>query len=370
MKIVYLSNARIPSASANSVQIMKMCAAFASLGHEVHLIAIGGEGAEEDPFGYYGVEPSFRIHRVRWFGRLPGKYFLYAWMAARRAMRLSPDLVYGRYLFGIDLARRMGAVVAYESHSDEFSRGPIHRTMAARLATDPRCRAIVTISDALRLAWEEAFPAAEGKTVTARDGADLPAGAPVRKPESGTPFTAGYVGHLYPGKGVEILAGLAERCPDIHFLVVGGTGRELDFWREQLADLPNAELTGHVPHHRTNHYFERMDVLLAPYARSVTGREGGVGIGRWMSPLKIFEYMAAGRPILAPALPVLGEVLRDGENALLCEPEDLTSWERALRRLQNDPALCEQLAAQARSELVERYTWENRARTLMRILDR
>src|SRR4029079_715197 len=81
------------------------------------------------------------------------------------------------------------------------------------------------------------------------------------------------------------------------------------------------------------------------------------------SPLKLFEYMASGRPIVASALPSLREVLRDGENALLVEPGNPPAFVAAISRLKDDPALAAQLAAQARRD-VEDFTWVRRAERL------
>ncbi len=108
------------------------------------------------------------------------------------------------------------------------------------------------------------------------------------------------------------------------------------------------------------------DVVLMPYGREVRGASGGADLANWMSPLKMFEYMAAGKAILAADLPVLREVLRHEENALLAPPGDVEAWKRGLRRLLADRGLRERLGDLARSEAAALHTWEARAR---RILD-
>jgi glycosyltransferase involved in cell wall biosynthesis len=89
---------------------------------------------------------------------------------------------------------------------------------------------------------------------------------------------------------------------------------------------------------------------------------------RHTSPLKAFEAMAAGRPIVASDLPSSREVLRHGENALLVPPGDAAALAAALRRLADDPALAARLARGAFEE-APRYSWDARARSLRGLLE-
>jgi glycosyltransferase involved in cell wall biosynthesis len=132
--------------------------------------------------------------------------------------------------------------------------------------------------------------------------------------------------------------------------------------------LTNLKYHGFVEHTQVPAYMAAMDVLLAP-PLPVTRSAGGRDIGRWMSPLKIFEYMAAGRPIVASDIPAVREILRDGVTALLVVPHDVEAWVSAMQRLE-DATLAGRLAGQARADLVERYTWSARARSVVEHLQR
>lgn len=90
---------------------------------------------------------------------------------------------------------------------------------------------------------------------------------------------------------------------------------------------------------------------------------------RWTSPLKAFEYMSAGLPVVASDLENLREVFIDGETALLCPPDAPDAWEAALRRLAGDAALRHRLGAQAAELFAEQYTWSERARVISRDLE-
>src|SRR5690606_25873362 len=108
-----------------------------------------------------------------------------------------------------------------------------------------------------------------------------------------------------------------------------------------------------------------MDVGLLPARRRVI-ISSGADIGEWMSPLKLFEYMACRLAIVASELTVVREVLEDEENALLVPPDDVGRWVDAISRLERDPGLRTRLAARACEDFHERHTWTERS---ARVLD-
>src|SRR5690606_23331556 len=110
----------------------------------------------------------------------------------------------------------------------------------------------------------------------------------------------------------------------------------------------------------------KFDVLIAPYQRSVIAADGRTDTARWMSPLKLSEYMAARRPILTSDLPVIREILGNGETALLRAPEDVESWAQALDALRSDNALGSALAERAYRAFRTHHTWTARADTILR----
>ena len=92
-----------------------------------------------------------------------------------------------------------------------------------------------------------------------------------------------------------------------------------------------------------------------PYSSGVTIRDG-TEAGEFTSPLKLFEYMAAGKPIVATGVPSVLEILRPGENSVVAPPDDAEEFLRGLRLVLGDPGLCARLADRARSDATD-YTW-------------
>lgn len=370
MRIVYIASSALPSRTANSIHVMKMCQAFAGNGHEVVLLVPDRRELYEDEatnlFEYYGVAPLFEVHKLPW-PRMKGRSHIYGFLAARTASRLAADVIYCRQLAGAFFAARRGARVMFESHAP-VAGSRASEWMFRRLLGNDKLDRLVVITQALAQYYRQAYPHHDDRIVVAPDGADpQPEGVrPVDLRSREGRLQVGYVGHLYAGKGMEIIAELAPRCPRADFHVVGGTPEDLSRWKQRCSGMENLRFHGYVPHERVGAYLAAFDVVLLPnqQAVSVFGG-GGSDIGRWTSPLKAFEYMAAGKPIVASDLPVLREVLEPGHNALLCPSNDIDAWQAALDRLEQDSQFRHQLGGAARRDLETRYSWRRRASLIL-----
>ena len=381
MRILYLSLSYIPSRRASSVQVMRMCAALAKAGHEVTLLAKASNDAREEAavidrggdHAFYGVPPRFELRKLPRPKRRGGGVLFSAAMAGQLwKERRRAELVYSRDLLGAWMASQARLPVVFEAHS--IPAAPALRRLWRSLMTSPRLRRLVVISEALRRDLEaEGMLPARGSVVVAHDAADAPEAAPVRpvRVGQGTPrersdvARIGYVGSLYPGRGIELILALAARMPALRFEIIGGSEADLARWRPELPG--NARLHGFVsPGELTARYAE-LDVLLMPYARSgVGGPLAKVDTSRWCSPMKMFEYMASGAPIVSSDLPVLQEVLRHDDNALIAPVDDPGAWQRAIERLVAEPATRARLAEQALRDLRAHYTWDARAAAVLR----
>src|SRR5690606_120420 len=145
---------------------------------------------------------------------------------------------------------------------------------------------------------------------------------------------------------MELISRIVGLCPDARFTIVGGNCSEIESWKAETAGQANIHFAGHVPHGEVARYIAAFDVVLLPNQNTVSSSRGTGSIGAWTSPLKMFEYMAAGKPIVASDLPVLREVLHDGESALLCSPDDPKRWAATIATLHRDPELRQRLGAQ------------------------
>jgi glycosyltransferase involved in cell wall biosynthesis len=162
---------------------------------------------------------------------------------------------------------------------------------------------------------------------------------------------------------MELFVDLAKKKPAIHFIWAGGQPQDVEIWRAKTKDIPNVTFAGFVPNAQLPIYQAAADFLLMPYARKI-GTSGANGNSAQISsPMKMFEYMASGRAILASDLPVFHEVLNEN-NAVFCPPEKLVSWEGALQALADNPERRAVLAQQARAD-AQAYSWTERAKRIL-----
>jgi glycosyltransferase involved in cell wall biosynthesis len=384
VRILYHHRTR--AGDAQGIHIAALCEALRALGHEVELVALVREARPAAPkatevAGTPAREGAslFGLPVPAWFYELlalaynvPGFFMLAAAVLRRR-----PDLIYERYalftLCGCWVARLFGVPFVLEVNaplSQELGRhgGLAFARLARRLET--RLLSSTTRTVVVSQAMADVFAAQgvpAGRMVVMHNGVDAahfnPAidGSAVRARHGlGDACVVGFVGWMRPWHGVELLidavAGLLPSCPDLRLLLVGG-GPALAGLREQVDRLGIGQavvFTGPLPAHEVPAHIAAMDVAVQP---DVTG---------YASPIKLFEYLAVGRAVVAPARPNILEVVRDGDTALTFPPGDGPALAAALERLYRDPALRARLGAAGAALIDQRgFRWARNAQRVV-----
>lgn len=368
MKLVYLSESQVPSRQANSVHVMRMCEAFSEICETVVLFAkISDPLRGQDLSDYYGVKKTFQVkHGLWWNG--PGANMFFALWSCIKALQQRPEVTYGRNIIASCLLAWLGRSVILELHSPPYAWPVFERWLFRTVSHRDSLAGIVVISNRLRDLLLENCPSLIGKRIiVAHDGArPEPLAESYHKVED-RDFRLGYVGQLSVGRGLGIICALAEANQWAEFHIIGGSPSEVKAMSERHEWLENVKFRGHVEHGRVSTLLQEFDVLLAPYEHTVSIYGSGDSSG-WMSPMKIFEYMAAKRPILCSDLPVLHEILENEHSCLFCDPEDVRSWSRQVRRLSENPDIGRRLAQNAYEKLVSEYTWSARTKKIFKTL--
>ena len=367
MKIAVITNSRIPSLTANSIQAMKMCDALTQLGHELR-VYVPAE-AQPVPWGglsrHYGLTHPFQIEWLPSYRLL--KRFDFVWYAQSAAQKFKADLIYTWLPQSAVLGLWRHYRIILEMHADVA--GHFGAWWLGQFwKREGRKRLLVT-TEALRKALERStrlkFPA-EAVQV-APNGVDLgryrklPEPAEARRQlnlKEGS--TVGFTGHFYSGRGMDLLFELARAMPKVNFLWAGGTPDAVAEWRIKLNSMraSNVTLTGFIENSRLPLVQAAADILLMPYGSSISS-SSGQDIAEVINPMKMFEYMAAERAIITTDLPVIREIL-DETLAVFCQPGNTAAWKSAIESLLTDEKWRTLLASRARRE-IEKYTWTARA---------
>ncbi|MGH8222633.1 MAG: glycosyltransferase, partial [Woeseiaceae bacterium] len=271
-KIVYLSKSAIPSRTANSVHVMKMCQAFSINGHDVELLAPerGPRRTDaEEPFSFYSVRPIFKLTRIRRSEQKWGA-FQYACRASQHAQHARPDLVYGRDIQACFQATLRRLPVILEIHDLAFiSRELHHRLAFALLLRAKTFRNLVVISQALAADVVALYPSVAGRVRVAHDGADpvVDQEKSVQPEHDGAMLRAGYIGNIYPGRGLELLESIARRLPWLNLHIVGNWQGRPGMQGGSKSMPSNVQVHGFLPYSAAEQIRMECDVLLAPYQR-------------------------------------------------------------------------------------------------------
>ena len=380
----YITNNRIPSEKANAFQIAQMCSALASQGAEVTLFYPARRNLQKfdgvDLFDYYKLPCNFKLQPlpcVDLFHLSGGNVvveqpifllqtFTFALSLIQALRHESFDVYYARDIFvlGTILAafRKLKKRMFFEAHT--FPESKFGREWQRRVIK--RLGGVISINSALADQYL-GFGISPHNILIAPDAVDIKRYEGLTKEESRKRLGIGdwrlvvYTGHLYEWKGASVFAEAASLLENVRALIVGGTEGDVRRLRSEVTERgwKNVEVVSYVAPDQIPLYQVAADVVVLPNsAKSEISR-------LHTSPLKLFEYMASGTPIVASDLPSLREVLCHNENAILVEPDNAQALAHGIKLLLNDRSLADRLAATADKE-VEAMTWSARAESVIR----
>ncbi|GAB1410318.1 hypothetical protein MASR1M90_14720 [Desulfovibrionales bacterium] len=370
--VLYASNSKLPSRHANSVQVAHMICALAPLVHNLDVYLADGFSRVLNrwtgrTFTHYGLHKPANAHihfvtnrRARPFGS-----------AALAALPSKADLLITRSAPLALAWAEQGRPVLFESHVPPRDASAVSiPSLITGINTAPGA-GLVAISEAVGATYLS-WGLREQKLLIAHDGVDLAAFArPVHR--QADPHKSGalarlfgpriherpvmlYTGSLSPQKGALFLAQAAAFLPDIHIALVGGTAEECAALRTQTG--PGVFIHSSVAHKAIPALLHDADMLVMPYLDSGD-------LIPFMSPLKLFEYLASGTPVLSADVPVLRSVLDPGQNCQLFTPGSVHALGLAVQTLttMTEP---ERQALQLRQEnTAASYTWAKRAQNIL-----
>lgn len=364
MNIFYLANVRMPTEKAHGIQIIKMCEAFGRAGHNVKLLAPRRfNPIKESPFFYYGVEKNFEIVKLpcldfvnAHLGKIGFWIQIATFYIAAKIYLLGKkiDCLYTRDFLPAIIMPWRRRVIFYEIHA--LPKGGL---FFHKIAWN-KSKGLIVISEGIKEGLL-AYGLPEKKIFVARDAVDLEKfdiGASKNECRAKLNLSQNrkmvlYIGHLYKWKGADLLAQAAKFLGDnADVYLVGGTAADAEIFRKNYP-FPNLRIIGWQHQRFMPFWLKAADILVLP----TSGREE---IGRrYTSPLKLFEYMASGTPIIAADLPSIKEVLSE-EEAVFFAADDASSL---AKKITESLGRMSELVAAARSarNKARLYSWDKRS---------
>lgn len=408
MRLIYLSNARIPGRDAATIQQMQMAEAFANVGLDVTFIRPFyfelAKYSHDYIFSYYGIESNFRLKALPSLlsiskpahgidtgfsdmgmrkGKIPkiggASMMISTWFYIQKQLLTGrfnrPTIVYCRNL--------NAATVFLHQRERWFSGKPVKVFVEAHaLVQKPahffeyilhNCDGIISITNSLKekivgkynIPPEKFFVAPDGvrtRRLTEKSLTQQEARQQLAIPAKYQKVVL-YTGALSPGKGVEVFIRAASEFDEkVIFYIVGGTPKTIEEVKAITGSdrLSNVHFAGFVPPKDVATYQQAADVLVLPNTADYKLKD-------YTSPLKLFEYMATRRPIVASDLPVFREILTHEKNSVLVAPGDPKALAGGIRRVLADGAFAQRISRAARND-VEKYSWDSRAKNIVRFI--
>jgi len=280
--------------------------------------------------------PRFSSHKTNiWMHRFRSLWKLFQYR---------PDVIFTRDIYFSFLVKFFGFNSVLELHTGSFNKAQ------KGVIKFPFLRPyFILISEGLKTSFISLFPMIPNNSMLVLHDAVLESRIVKKLERFSSQHTVAYVGSFYKGRGIDLVLDLAKRNLEIEFHLYGNG--------ELGETSPNVFFHGSIPNNEVVRVMQSHSILLMPYQQDTSTSGGDLTID-WMSPLKMFEYMASGSLIISSDFPVIREVLNE-DNALLVEANDYDKWDEMLKYAVNNYSLLLTKRNEAVKQ-VHNYTYENR----------
>jgi len=381
MKLLYLHSASLDSPTVGMHQVVSMCNAFAENGI-ITILSLPDNNINKDNIdkfysSYKSIKFELAFRQINLYEKI-GRYLNYTNISSH-INELKPDFIYTKDPSSLHISYYSKVPFIFEFHNDLIFHGSKyfvklglqsilnqHWTNFVIQTSQVSRSGYVAISENLKKFWIRKG-ITNNKIVALHDGFDEDMfNKVIEKNHSRDVLRiqrekqiAVYTGNLFPDREIEKVIFLAKQIPEAEFYIVGGPEKQKTAY-SQLAlneNVTNIHFKGQVDHKLVPLYLAASDILLAVFSKRI------VTIN-YCSPLKVFEYMAAGKTIVAHGFPTIKEVLRHNENSLLVNPDSfddlVIQTKKALSLTINN-----HLGITARHDAFEKYTWKGRAKAII-----
>lgn len=365
----------MPTEKAHGIQIMKMCEAFTSADHKIELIVpFRFNHLKKDSFKYYGVRRNFKIKKIPALDLInvlkiricQQIFFLLHYLSFSLTALIytsfrKADVIYSRDELPLYFLSFFKNSLFWETHI--FKKNFVVQRLLRK------CQGLVVITEKLKELYISNSADSE-KIIVAPDGVDLQKFDIEENHEEcrcrlNLPLDKKlivYTGHLYGWKGAEILAKSARLLDQDKVIVfIGGVKQDIERFKKTYGAHKNILVIGNRPHSEVPYYLKSADVLVLPNSAKEDISKF------YTSPLKLFEYMASKRPIVASNLPSIREILNKN-NSVLVEPDNPESLAQGIKKVLKNRDLADKISNNAEQD-VQKYSWEKRVNNIITFIN-
>ena len=370
MQIYYIGSPEIFGEGASAIHVARMCEAFSEIGHDVTLRIPISSVDEDRFFSFYGVKKSFKIEPSIGFKQGPLRHFFHGINSSIRTALLDKyDFIVTRnitFAFAASFIKKNIIVDIHHPPINYFSTLAIKRF----LKSDSIFK-IVCNSHGTKDILEKGFSSSR-KMQVLHNGVNLNDFVPNQsinalKDRLAIPNESkiiSYIGNTYKGRGIEKMIDLSKTHRNLYFLIVGGEKQDNEQYMKLIGkEQRNILFTNHIPHVDIPNYLLMSDILLIPYEKEFTIKGDKIATD-YSSPIKLFEYLSSGKPIIASSLPPFSTILRNGHDALLVDPDSYEDLNKSLITLLEDDQLRLRLSENS-LKLSKNFSWKKRASMML-----
>ncbi len=352
----YIAEIFLPSKSAYSIHVMKMCNEFAKKKINTNLY-IYNKKNNLNFFKQYNCKKKFNIHSLNikknnFFGRV-----LFAIKILKLILPNNNSLIISRSVITAILLNFFGRNVILELHHELTGLTKYFFFLFKNFSSFRNLK-IIFITNNL----SNHFKLKENKTIILDDGVDLD-NFKLKKKHKVKKRTCGYFGSFAKGKGIENIINISKLNKDI-FYDLYGDFQNSSFSKNSFKNIKNVKYKGYVKYKNIPQMLSKYDILLLPYSSKVYVRSKSIETSKYMSPLKLFDYMASKKIIVASKMNVYKHILNK-KNSILIESGSSNLWANKIENIFNNLNKYKKLGNSA-YKLVKKYTWSIRINKIIR----
>ena len=336
MNIVYLFNSSIPSYNANSLQVANMCQELSLNGNVVTLIT-PNTGLNKSLSEHYGFKKSFNLLKIKSFKTFPRglNYYWYSVLSILKSIKFKPEIFITRNYFTLFLLILLRKKIIFEIHTDLSFEGKINRFIYEnfKILNSKKIVNLIFITNALRQHFVKKYDLKLYRTSILSSASNIKNYQPQKK--SNKNIKIGYFGLVNESRGFSFICRLSRIDNLNEYYIYGGSNEFIRGMKKKNTNK-NLFLNNYKSHKKMKNLMKEMDILILPYKKNVTAAGNFGDISKYTSPMKLFDYLASGKVIIASSLKVLNEVLKSKKNCIFVNSLNIFIWKNEISKLKNN----------------------------------